>query len=85
MWPVPQQTSHLSHRDSPLQFRPVDALTEAEAARYIGMSQSWLRKARCFDRPDQPPYIRITSRSIRYLRTDLDAWLESRRYIPAAA
>lgn len=57
-----------------------EALTEAEAARYIGMSASWLRKVRCLDRPEQPPYIRMPGGTIRYMKADLDAWLASRRY-----
>ena len=53
-------------------------LVDAEAARYIGMSESWLRQARVNKNPVAPPYLKI-GRSIRYLRDDLDAWLESRR------
>lgn len=49
-----------------------EAITEIEAARYIGMSRSWLAQARM--RGNGPPYIKI-GRSVRYLRSDLDAWL----------
>ncbi len=55
-------------------------LTDAEAARYIGMSGSWLRQARMNGNPDAPPYIKI-GRSVRYLREDLDTWLEQRRRV----
>ena len=55
------------------------AFTEAEAAHYIGMSRSFLRQARSEgarrNRTPPPPAIRVGSRSIRYLREDLDAWL----------
>lgn len=54
---------------------------EPEAADYIGMSCSYLRKARIglFDHHPVPPpkFIRVGTRGIRYLKDDLDAWLES--------
>lgn len=54
------------------------ALTELEAAQYIGMSRSFLAQARmdgCREnRTPAPPFIKI-GRSVRYLREDLDAWL----------
>ena len=53
-------------------------LTSAEAARYIGMSESWLRQTRMRGASDAPPHLKI-SRSVRYLREDLDDWLEERR------
>ncbi len=59
---------------------PPRTLTDPETARYIGMSGSWLRQARMTGNPDAPPYIKI-GRSVRYLREDLDAWLEQRRRV----
>jgi predicted DNA-binding transcriptional regulator AlpA len=56
----------------------LQTLRSPEAAQYIGMSDAWLRKARMNRDPLAPPYIQIGS-AIRYLRADLDAWLESRR------
>ena len=53
-------------------------LKEADAARYIGMSISWLRQSRVTGNQDAPPFVKI-GRSVRYLREDLDAWLEQRR------
>lgn len=54
------------------------ALTEIEAAKYIGMSRSFLAQARMDGRRDNrtpaPPFIKI-GRSVRYLREDLDNWL----------
>ena len=59
------------------------ALTEKEAATYIGFSRSYLRQSRSHGkrkgRTDAPPYIRVGGRTIRYLRTDLDEWLQERR------
>ncbi len=56
------------------------AYTEQETAAYIGMSRSFLRQSRMegqrFNRTDAPPFIKI-GRAVRYLKEDLDAWLES--------
>lgn len=54
-------------------------LTEAETSRYIRMSRSWLAQARMRGSVDAPPHLKI-ARSVRYLRTDLDLWLEERRW-----
>ncbi len=53
-------------------------LTDSEASRYIGMSTSWLRQSRMRGDSGAPPYVKI-GRSVRYLRDDLDAWLEQHR------
>jgi len=56
------------------------AISEAQAAHYIGMSRSFLRQDRMNgpreNRTPGPRFIRIGKR-IRYLRDDLDAWLEA--------
>ena len=56
------------------------ALTELEAAKYIGMSRSYLAQARMDgnrqSRTPAPPFIKI-GRSVRYLREDLDLWLDN--------
>ncbi len=57
---------------------PPRTLTDPETARYIGMSQSWLRQSRMTGNPDAPPFLKI-GRSVRYLRGDLDIWLEGHR------
>jgi predicted DNA-binding transcriptional regulator AlpA len=53
--------------------------TTAEAARYIAMSESFLRQARMDgdreNRTPGPPFLKI-GRAVRYLKHDLDAWLE---------
>ncbi len=55
------------------------ALTEHEAASYIGMSRSYLAQARMDghreNRTPAPPFIKI-GRSVRYLKEDLDHWLD---------
>ena len=57
-------------------------LTEADAARYIAMSRSFLRQARMDGIRDKrtpgPQFLKI-GRSVRYLRKDLDRWLEQFR------
>lgn len=54
--------------------------TEIETAAYLGMSRSYLRQSRMEGNRDNrtpaPPFIRI-GRSIRYLKEDLDIWLDA--------
>ncbi len=54
------------------------ALSEIETSEYIGMSRSYLRQSRMDgkrgSRTPAPPFIKI-GRSVRYLREDLDIWL----------
>lgn len=56
--------------------------TEAEGAFYIGMSRSYLRQDRMNGpregRTPGPHWIKI-GRCIRYLKEDLDSWLELHR------
>ena len=55
---------------------------EAEAAGYICMSRSFLSQDRVHgvlaNRTPGPKYIRI-GRSVRYLKDDLDLWLDNHR------
>lgn len=53
-------------------------LYDGEAAQYIRMSESWLRQSRVSGNPDAPPFVKI-GRAVRYLRDDLDRWLEKKR------
>ena len=61
------------HRDAKRAF------TTAEASQYIAMSESFLRQARIDgereNRTPGPPFVKI-GRSVRYLKQDLDDWLE---------
>jgi len=58
---------------------PLDlAFKSRDAARYIGMSDSWLRQSRMANRTEGPPFFRAGTRAVRYRRADLDRWLESR-------
>lgn len=60
------------------------AFTEAEAAEYLGLSRSFLRQSRSTgplpDRTIPPPHIRIGKRAVRYLKEDLDQWLDNFRH-----
>ncbi|MGQ3892172.1 helix-turn-helix transcriptional regulator [Legionella sp. CNM-4043-24] len=55
---------------------------EHEAASYICMSRSFLAQDRSYgtlaNRTPEPKYIKI-GRSVRYLKDDLDLWLEQQR------
>jgi len=61
----------------------IHALSEKDAASYIAMSRSFLRQSRMNGdregRTPTPPYLKIGSRSVRYLKEDLDTWLEQFR------
>jgi predicted DNA-binding transcriptional regulator AlpA len=52
-------------------------LTAREAAAWLGLSVSWLAKARM--RGDGPPYILIGGRAVRYSEVALLQWLKSRQ------
>jgi predicted DNA-binding transcriptional regulator AlpA len=59
--------------------RPTSALTEAEAAHYIGMSAAWLKKSRTKrfrEVIDAPPFVRAGAKRVVYRIEDLDAWQE---------
>lgn len=61
---------------------PAALMMEREAALYLRLSRSYLRKVRVGEiKPDRPmPFIRI-GRSVRYSKADLDRWIdESPRY-----
>ena len=55
------------------------ALTEAEAAQFIGMSAAWLKKSRTKrfrGAIDAPPFIRAGVKRVVYRSEDLEAWQE---------
>ncbi|WP_019677706.1 helix-turn-helix transcriptional regulator [Arsukibacterium perlucidum] len=55
-------------------------LSEIETAEYIGMSRSFLRQSRMEGNrasgTPAPPFVKI-GRSVRYIKDDLDNWLNS--------
>jgi excisionase family DNA binding protein len=58
-------------------------LTTAEAAELLGISLEALRVRR--SRYGEPPYVQLGPATIRYRRSDLDAWIEARVVTPTPA
>lgn len=60
-------------------------MDSAAAAAYLGLSESWIRQSRSNPamKADAPPYFKL-AKSVRYLRSDLDAWLLAHRVDPSA-
>lgn len=51
----------------------------AEAAVYLGLSESFLAKLRMgIGRETGPRFLKIGERAVRYRREDLDCWMESK-------
>ncbi len=61
------------------------AMSEQDAAAYLGISRVTLRQGRCEGRRENrmppPPYVKI-GRKILYIVEDLDRWLTSFRVEP---
>ncbi|WP_042442923.1 helix-turn-helix domain-containing protein [Azospirillum sp. B510] len=60
------------------QHDPGPTLDTEGVSQYTGISVSTLRQQRVKGGPDSIPYIKI-GRSVRYLRSDLDAYMAARR------
>jgi len=76
------QNQHTNDKHSASSYQPfvgAQAFSSSDAALYINMSESWLRQSRMSGRLDGPPFLRLGSRAVRYLRADLDRWLQERR------
>ncbi len=62
-----------------------EMMNDVSAAELLGVSASFLRKARCSgvlgDATPPPPHIKI-GRAVRYRRRDLMAWLDARTVSP---
>lgn len=67
-----------------VRFEQVEILTEDEAAKYIGMSRSYLNADRCnghrAKRTKGPVFMKI-GKAVRYRKDDLDAWLQQNRIV----
>lgn len=55
---------------------PSALLTEADAAKLLTFTPRFLQARRI--RGNGPPFVRISSRAIRYRRSDLLTWIEQR-------
>lgn len=64
-------------RGAPTLPQGPDRLTTAEAARYLGLGKETLQGWRCDGRG---PVFYKPARFVYYLRSDLDAWIDSRRF-----
>ena len=53
------------------------ALPQLDAARYLGLSESFLAKSRCYG--SGPRYCKL-GRRVTYRKSDLDVWREERVY-----
>lgn len=66
-------------------INPKRAYTEIEAARYLGLSRSFLRQSRMHGQREgkipPPKFIKMGKRKIIYLREDLDHFLEQFRKV----
>lgn len=62
---------------------PNDLMNVREAALYIGLAKQTLDSARSRGDASYPPYTKLGSKSVRYSKADLDAWLASRRVVPS--
>ena len=54
-----------------------DALTEDEAARFLGVSPSFLAKRRCYG--DGPAFIKYGAKRVVYLKADLEVYRRTQR------
>jgi len=55
----------------------VPLMTNTQAAAYLNCSPRTLEARRCRT-SDGPIFVKISPKSIRYRKSDLDAWIESR-------
>ena len=70
----------MEQRNSSADTITPQSLREADAARYLEMSVAYLRGSRVGRCPG-PAFVRL-GRSVRYLRADLDQFLDERRVTP---
>ena len=61
-------------------YHDSERLDTEQAAKYLGVSASFLKKMRYANEP--PTYIRVGARRIVYERKDLDAYLQANRMKP---
>jgi predicted DNA-binding transcriptional regulator AlpA len=59
---------------------PDDLLTTKEIANWLGRSVEWLEIGRSKNYKYGPKFVRLGPKTIRYRRSDVVEWLESRLY-----
>ena len=62
--------------------QPETLLTTTEAAARIGVAEITMRLWRWRDNSQQPPYIRLGTRGVKYRAGDLEKWIASRVHTP---
>ena len=71
--------STVKNRRQDRRKKPTENLMlEAEAAEFLGVSRSLLKK----DRKEQTygvPFIKLSPRKIRYVQSDLESWIQKKR------
>jgi hypothetical protein len=55
-----------------------DLLGTADVAKWLNVSTQWLEIGRC--KNYGPPFLRLSSRYVRYRRGDVRAWLQERTH-----
>jgi hypothetical protein len=65
-----------------LKDQPPEYFPTRQAAQYLGVSAGWLASARCHGKG--PPYVKFGTRSVRYHRRTLEAWMARRECDPHA-
>jgi len=73
---TPLEHMTLSTNDEPL-------IDTRAAARMLGLAEITLRMWRTEGNPDQPKYIRVGGRAVRYRPSDVAAWAASRECQPS--
>ncbi|MFK4727122.1 excisionase family DNA binding protein [Bradyrhizobium niftali] len=68
----------------PEQAAPAEYFTTTEAARYLRLSVQFLEVARHRGDGRGPPFVKL-SRSVRYRRSALDAWMAAQEKLPDRA
>lgn len=66
-------------------FNPRELLTSSQAAQYLGVNYQWLAQARM--RGESPVFIKYgkaQNSPVRYDKSDLDAWLNDRKFSSTA-
>ena len=70
----------------PVSKQPAETLmSTAEAAARIGVAEITMRLWRWRDNPQQPPYVRVGTRGVKYRAADLESYLARRTYTPGKA
>lgn len=65
--------------EQPTPFSIPPALTTKEAAQYTGLAEPTLASLRC--RGGGPPFVKYSRKAVRYLISDLDAYMADRRIL----